>query len=103
MTYKADMKWHTGKEIDSFIDQKIFELNLSEYTWTKTLSILPRRCYVTKHFIRPFTYAMVAKKKVPWIDDPMAELEYMDSIKKDFPNRWVSMPRYIWMQLKDEV
>ena len=99
MTYKADMKWSSGKEIDASIDRTIFELQVKDFSWTKALSIRPRKCYWSNDIIKPFSYAMLAEKKPPFIENAVVKEQY----KRTHPARWVSMRTYIYLRLKGKL
>ena len=97
------MIWRTGKEIDESIDRTIFQMQAKDYVWERRLSIRPRRCYWTGDIIWPFSYAMVAvHPKDRFIKDVhgfiIADLQAAYGIHK-----WVSMPNYIFLQLKGKL
>jgi len=102
VTYKADMKWRSGKDIEASIDRTIFELQVKDYTWTKVLSIKPRKCYWSNDIIKPFSYAMIAEMKPPFVENAVDHLT-VEEFKHTFPGRWVSMRMYIYLKLKGKL
>ena len=103
MSYRSTHTWRTGKEIDDYVDRTIFELQMKSYKWKKTLSIKPRRCYWDDAVILPFTYAMVAHPKLPFVEDPMGELRVHDDINRTHVFKWISMESYILLRLKGKI
>jgi len=91
MSYKVKTHWAA-----KHVDKTIFMMQASDYTWTKALSIKPRRCYWTNDIITPLSYAMIAEiKPAPTTNSRMAEV-----LSREFPVRWVSMRMYIYLRLK---
>lgn len=103
MTFKSTHKWSSGPEIDASIDRTIFELQVKDYTWTKALSIKPRKCYWTNDIISPFSYAMVAEIKLPLVDNAMDQNNLDDEFKRNYPVRWVAMSTFVYLRLQGKL
>jgi len=102
MTYKADTKWSSGPEIDASIDRTIFELQVKDYTWTKVLSIRPRKCYWTGDTINPFSYAMIAEMKPLYVENAVDQLSIKE-FKHTYPVRWLSMKTFVYLRLQGKL